>query len=239
SFPATLDYPPAKQTAEVNLVRRKLMALPGVTGVTLGRSPDGGGLRTAKILPAGRVIFYTFVLPNYFETLDIPLVAGHVFSVGGSDRLLVSQSAAKRLWPGEDPVGRTVTLDVSDQFHVEGEPTPASHPYVVAGVVGDTRGVLLDGSDSDKIYLSGSCAPSWAGSAGSIPSRLAAYRCSCWQSRCLPHFCRRGGRCVSNRWPHSAASELIVRDMENGQAHQKCTARHWRAIWKAMPLTAT
>jgi len=153
SFPATLNYPPAKQTAEVNLIRRKLMALPGVTGVTLGRSPDGGGLRTAKILPAGRVIFYTFVLPNYFETLDIPLVAGHVFSVGGSDRLLVSQSAAKRLWPGEDPVGRTVTLDVSDQFHVEGELTPASHPYVVAGVVGDTRGVLLDGSDSDKIYL--------------------------------------------------------------------------------------
>ncbi|HTQ52877.1 MAG TPA: ABC transporter permease [Bryobacteraceae bacterium] len=153
SFPAAFDYGHARQLAEVYQIREKLRALPEVTGVTVGRSPDGGGLRMAKVAHAGHTVFYTFVLPNYFDTLDIPLAAGRAFDGRADNTVVVSESAARRLWPGVNPIGRTVTLDVSGEFHPDGELAPGSRPYVVSGVARDTRGVLLDGSDSEKIYL--------------------------------------------------------------------------------------
>ena len=72
----------------------------------------------------------------------------------GSDRTAVlSESAAKDLWPGRNPVGEKLVLDGSNQFHPAGELTPLGATYQVIGVVRDTRGVLLDGSDASKAYL--------------------------------------------------------------------------------------
>jgi putative ABC transport system permease protein len=52
------------------------------------------------------------VLPNFFKTLGIPLVAGRAFAETDSDSTpivtLISQSVAQSLWPGEDPVGKRI-----------------------------------------------------------------------------------------------------------------------------------
>jgi len=55
------------------------------------------------------------VSDNYFRALAIPLIAGRPFD--GRDRpgstpvVIVSQSAAKQLWPGENPIGQELEID--------------------------------------------------------------------------------------------------------------------------------
>jgi predicted permease len=165
NYPAAFDYTHPKQIAEVRQLTQSLMSLAGVTGVTVGRSPDGGGLRAAKVILDARngaaassshTLFYTFVLPNYFETLGIPFAAGYAWDEhsGAADSgVVLSESAARSLWPGQNAIGRTITLDISGEFHVDGEVAPRRHPYLVSGVVKETRGVLLDGTDSQQVYL--------------------------------------------------------------------------------------
>jgi len=152
SFPVAFNYTHDRELVEIDQIRRRIALLSGVSAVTSGRSPDGGGLRTARV-PGGHTVFYSFVQPDYFQTLDIPIVAGRTFNGRSAQAVMVSQSAASAIWPGADPVGRTLRLDLTDQFRVEGELTPDNRTYVVAGVARDTRGILLDGSDSQKIYL--------------------------------------------------------------------------------------
>lgn len=154
NFPAALDYPHNKQFAEIREIAQRLRSLPGVSAVSFGHSPDNGGLRTAKAAP-NRTLFYTFVQPDYFQILDIPILAGRGFDhhTAEQDTVVLSESAARLLWPAGDAIGHTLSLDVSDEFHVEGEIVPERHSYQIVGIARDTRGVLLDGSDSDKAYL--------------------------------------------------------------------------------------
>ncbi|MGB7353013.1 MAG: FtsX-like permease family protein [Acidobacteriaceae bacterium] len=67
--------------------------------------------------------------------------------------MVISQSAAKQLWPGENPVGKALRLGTEGQYHESGEPLPDGPVWRVIGVAQDTRGVTLDGSDSAQIYL--------------------------------------------------------------------------------------
>ncbi len=93
--------------------------------------------------------------PDYFQILDIPILAGRGFDhhTAEQDTVVLSESAARLLWPAGDAIGHALSLDVSDEFHVEGEIVPERHSYQIVGIARDTRGVLLDGSDSDKAYL--------------------------------------------------------------------------------------
>src|SRR6478609_7363163 len=92
---------------------------------------------------------------NYFETLDIPISSGSGFRPGQQQEpvAIVSQSAAADLWPGKNPIDESLVLDASHQFHGPGELIPQGISYRVIGTVRDPRGVLLDGSDSSKVYL--------------------------------------------------------------------------------------
>ncbi len=154
SFPPGLDYAHGKQIAGLRQIATSLRALPGVSGVSFGHSPDNGGLRTARV-GADRTLFYTFVQADYFDILDIPLLAGRGFDRqgGSADTVVLSESAARSLWPKGDAIGHSISLDISDQFHLDGEIAPERHGYLIVGVARDTRGVLLDGSDSEKAYL--------------------------------------------------------------------------------------
>jgi putative ABC transport system permease protein len=73
--------------------------------------------------------------PGYFEAMGIPLLAGRTFwpedAEGGARGVLVSQSLADRLWPGESPLGRTVVYGRGDT------PTQATIQGVVADIYYD------------------------------------------------------------------------------------------------------
>ena len=100
-------------------------------------------------------MYYTYVQPNYFETLGIPISLGSGFGPADQHGMsaVLSESAAQELWPGKNPVGQTLVIDAKNQFHTDGELIPQGTSFQVMGVVRDTRGVLLDGSDSSKVYL--------------------------------------------------------------------------------------
>ena len=74
------------------------------------------------------------VLPGYFDTLRIPIVTGRDLSDrdrGDSPRVLViNQTMARTLFPGEDPLGKRVMV-------ATGGPEPLA--LEVVGVVGDAR----------------------------------------------------------------------------------------------------
>jgi putative ABC transport system permease protein len=164
-FPDGFGYSHERQVAEIRALRESIRSLPGVQNVTIGRPPDGGGFRSATVaLDSGKFVdqaaqhsvFYTYVQSDYFETLGMPMTLGVGFrhDQQGTQTAILSESAAKDFWPGRNPVGEKLVLDGSKQFHTAGEMTPVGATYQVIGVVRDTRGVLLDGSDTSKVYLS-------------------------------------------------------------------------------------
>jgi len=163
-FPDGSKYNPSRREALMRAVRTKIEALPGVAAVTDGRAPDGGGVRSAAVSLTGdkssgnsrQYAFYTYVLPNYFQTLGIPMLSGRVFqSQQGVPQpaVVVSESQAAELWPGQNPIGHMLSLDTTNQFHSKTESLPDGVTYTVVGVVKDTRGVQLDSSDNAQIYL--------------------------------------------------------------------------------------
>lgn len=80
------------------------------------------------------------VTPGYMEALSIPLRAGRFIDARDGERAprvaLVSEGAARRFWPGENPVGRQIRLHVNEAI---------KEPRQIVGVVGDvrTRGMEL------------------------------------------------------------------------------------------------
>ena len=164
-FPEERSHAADYRSALVRDVRSRLAALPGVTAITSARAPnDSGGRRAAVSLngeaPSPRnmraTLYYTWVQPNYFETLGIALSSGRGFraQAGQPDHTaILSESAAQRLWPGQNPIGQSLRLGTDGQFHNQGELLPDGPAWQVVGVARDTRGVTLDGSDSQQVYV--------------------------------------------------------------------------------------
>jgi predicted permease len=68
--------------------------------------------------------------PGYFSAMDVPLLRGRIFAAG--ERLekarfaVISESMARKFFPTEDPLGKTLIIDWS------GNP-----PFEIVGIVGD------------------------------------------------------------------------------------------------------
>ncbi len=164
-FPESVEYTADHDATLIRDLRTRLAAMPGVTGVTTARAPDDGDFRSAAVSLNGvepsrqntkANLYYTWIEPNYFQTLGIPMLLGQGLAAqaGQAEKsVVVSESAANQLWPGQNPVGRTLRLGTDPRFHSAGEPLPDGPAWRVVGVARDTRGVLLDGSDSAQIYL--------------------------------------------------------------------------------------
>ena len=85
---------------------------------------------------------YQIATPGYFEAMRIPLVRGRFFTAedrrGQPRVVLVGASAARRLWPGRDPIGQRVRLPSFNR----GDKIPVER--IVIGVVSDVRYRGLD-----------------------------------------------------------------------------------------------
>jgi putative ABC transport system permease protein len=89
------------------------------------------------------------VSPAYFATMRIPLRGGRLLDEHdrspGPRAVLVSESFAKRRFPGGSPVGRRVLLGV-------GMGVPESQWGTIVGVVGDVKQMSLAMNTSDAFY---------------------------------------------------------------------------------------
>jgi putative ABC transport system permease protein len=91
------------------------------------------------------------VSPSYFETMHIPLRRGRLLDerdrAGTPGALLISESLAKRRFPGQDPIGQRVRSG-PDIGH-------ADRPWsTIAGVVGDVKQTSLAMNEPDAFYTS-------------------------------------------------------------------------------------
>ncbi|MEM9592998.1 MAG: ABC transporter permease [Acidobacteriota bacterium] len=133
------QYTPEEGVAFYRQLREGAAALPGVDRASsaLLMPPILFDLTLPFHLPEDastpRKSRLNYVDSGFFETLGIPLEAGRVF--GPSDRrdgtavVVVNRRAAETLWPGLDPLGRSIRLDSSQP----GDPGPL---HEVIGVVG-------------------------------------------------------------------------------------------------------
>ena len=107
-----------------------------------------GSHAAPRTLPAQ--VLANLVSPSYFETLGIPIVRGRDMTLPESDQgasvVIVSESTARRFWPGEDPIGKRLKLDLdfSGRFTTE---------LQIIGVAKDARNAHLSRVDPAYLYL--------------------------------------------------------------------------------------
>jgi predicted permease len=146
--PSAARYPTEASAAALyrQLIER-IRAVPGVQAVGFanhvpfraylptrvevpGRAPD----------PAGDAALYRTASEDYDRAVGLSVRHGRWFTEADmsatSTAMVLSESFARRLWPGEDAVGRTLTVFRSSQDRPRfGEPEPGH----VVGVVADVR----------------------------------------------------------------------------------------------------
>lgn len=145
---------PVRQAAYDRLIAA-VRAIPGVqSAATTSLLPLRGG-QSNFIVPEGSTapIFdhpsanFRFVSPEFFRTLGLTIVRGRSFTDTERDRqrpapALVSQPAASRLWPGEEPIGKRFSRGI-----------PNEQGFEVVGVVTDARLTSLDRTPPLMVYL--------------------------------------------------------------------------------------
>ena len=164
-FPEGSKYPVEQKLAIVRELRTRVATVPGVVAITSARAPDDYGVRAAAVSLNGEnptsknklgILYYTWVQPNYFGTLGVAMLLGQRFAddtPNGEHSVVLSESAARQLWPRRNPIGRSFRLGTAEQFHNKGDLLPDGPTWQVIGVANDTRGVELDGSDAAQVYL--------------------------------------------------------------------------------------
>src|SRR6185436_17311659 len=129
----------------------------GVSAATYGScAPLSGGCNRTTLKRPDRPptdgtenpVEILWALPGYFDTLGIRLVRGRVFTdrdrPGQPKVVVISETAARSYWPGEDPIGKRVAVGQGG-FGGEGAE--------IVGIVQDLRYSSVETSVMPDIYL--------------------------------------------------------------------------------------
>jgi predicted permease len=162
-YPDSRSYDAGRRAALVSELRSRIERLPDVASATNAPFPADRGVSTAAAaledsnparLDRQAIVQYSFVQPNYFATLSVPFLLGSTFSSQSERTAIVSESAARELWGGENPIGRTVRLGPTDgRVRRLNELAADGLAYEVVGVTRDTRAVDFSASVSKRVYL--------------------------------------------------------------------------------------
>jgi putative ABC transport system permease protein len=91
------------------------------------------------------------VTPDYFQAMGIPVLRGRAFNRGdGADTpqvAVITESAARKYFPGEDPIGKFITLGWG---RGEGKPKVGGE---VVGIVGDVKDRSLAGEKQPEMFV--------------------------------------------------------------------------------------
>jgi predicted permease len=146
-----------RRTVFYEQVLNRMRALPGVRDAAFVNSlPLGGGVTvmfsvglegstTPYPASSGKWAIYCIASPDYFRAMGIPLLEGRTFNrLDRSDSahvVIVSETMARRFWPGQDPVGRRITMFSPPQW------------MTVVGIVGDVHHWGLSEQPDPEMYV--------------------------------------------------------------------------------------
>ncbi len=138
-------YPQSQAIAFSDQLLERVAALPGVSHVAISRHlPFFEGDMTYLAVegqdyaPGGvpRSSLHNAVTPDFFATMGMRLLQGRVFTeadrAGAPGVVVVNETMARQLWPGENPLGRRIS----------GGGPAGSDWWEVVGVVNDTHFAL-------------------------------------------------------------------------------------------------
>jgi len=150
-------------------VVRRLDALPGVRtaaavnfrpflGITVGTDLEVRG-RTRGPGEPPVVVDYRIATPGYLRAMGVPFVEGRDLAESdGPDSagaVVVNQTAARRLWPNEDPIGKQIRPGFSGSpVPWSAEADPMKRWLTVVGVAGNIKETGLNDRERAEIYLS-------------------------------------------------------------------------------------
>jgi len=135
---------PARRADFFDTLLQRVRALPGVDAAGFATRVPGQGyggdwgftIVEHPPLPQGKGVtaISRWADPKYFAAIGIPILRGRTFDDGkrldAANEIIVSQSFANQYFPGEDPIGKHVHVEIKHRTSV------------VVGVVGDTRFVI-------------------------------------------------------------------------------------------------
>jgi putative ABC transport system permease protein len=138
-------YPDLQRLRFYDRLVEKLKALPGVQSVAAGYPlPLEGGNIGITFQIEGRPTApgdapseqVAVVTPDFFRTLRIPILSGRAFTPRdgpkGTPVIIVNERFARKYFPGENPIGKHVKADISD------DTTPAAMREIV-GIAGNVK----------------------------------------------------------------------------------------------------
>jgi putative ABC transport system permease protein len=171
---ASVDLPPRQYSSDGaarfhQQLLARISATPGVQQVSISNSVPARGQADVTMLRRGQgkeevSVGVHSVTPEYFALFRVPLIRGRRFTdhdrAGAQQVLLLSETAARHLWPGEDPIGKHAGLAVWETGQQDVE---------VVGIVGDVRYDGIERPAGDDVYVSFWQEPE----GGSISVRLA------------------------------------------------------------------
>jgi putative ABC transport system permease protein len=140
-------------------LRERIAALPGVESVSLASVPPLGGAYSMQAMQVyGRPpepnaekskVFVHAVSHDFFHNLRISILRGRGFTAedrAGTKRVaILNETAARRFFPNEDPVGQRINLG---EYRI----TPGAEWAEVVGVAGDVKYLSLDGETMADVY---------------------------------------------------------------------------------------
>jgi predicted permease len=149
-------YPNDQRRLIRDKILQRVEALPGVTVASLAdwiplslsrktedAYPEGYAPRPHESLEVGRAD----VSPRYFETMGIPILEGRSFTQNDNENaprvVIVDQTAANRYWPGQDPIGKRLSM-----------PSMSSNLLTVVGVVKNSKHLMMSERPGPMIYMS-------------------------------------------------------------------------------------
>ena len=122
-------YRPEKAQAFQSELISRVEGLPGVDGVEQAQvTPLSHEFLGAGLTPAGETESRQFecniVSPGFFAMLGMPIVRGRAFTAAEARSeaavLVISESTARQLWPGQDAIGKTLSQGKGKEYQVVG-----------------------------------------------------------------------------------------------------------------------
>jgi putative ABC transport system permease protein len=143
--------PPLDHALTFGQIVDRVGQIPGVVHASMisGGMPLGGSMSVTTITIPGRKlendegISIRRVTPEYPLALRIPLRSGRLFTAadrqGAPNVVIINESAARKYFPGENALGRTVTLNNAER--------------TIVGIVGDVHQSSLETEPRTEAYV--------------------------------------------------------------------------------------
>jgi putative ABC transport system permease protein len=141
----------------------RVQSLPGVKTASLTQIvPLQGNSWEQSIIPEGvapdpenfQSVLYYMVSLDHFATFGIPLLRGRLFTEqdrdGGELICVIDETMAEKFWPGEDPIGKRVSFEDTEESTRE---NPIRVFRTVVGVTRNVRHYELENPSRITVYV--------------------------------------------------------------------------------------